>query len=114
MSYRRPGFKTRLHLYLPIKKTNKSKLCVELQNIDGLVEEDVERFEKLMCKRMEVMADLERILKAEEIFWYQNAKCKWLLEGNENMSFFSQGGKWEETKKYNFRSCDWRGRSDEF
>lgn len=34
------------------------------------------------------MADMEQILKAEEMFWHQKAKCKWLKEGYENMRFF--------------------------
>lgn len=47
---------------------NKIKLGLELQRIDGLLEEMEGSSEELMSKIMEVMANMGRLLIAEEIF----------------------------------------------
>lgn len=52
------------------------------------MEEENGKNKEFMCKRIEVLVEFERTLKAEEIFWHQKTKCKWIREGDGNMSFF--------------------------
>lgn len=49
-------------------KDSKNKLHAELQLIDGLMEEEDARIEVMVIKRREVISDLERTLKAGEVF----------------------------------------------
>lgn len=34
--------------------------------------------DELVSRRREALGELKQVVKAEEIFWYQKAKCKWL------------------------------------
>lgn len=70
-----------------LKDTNE-RLCQELQSIDGLVEDDGDNLDDLRFRRTNVMAEMEGVLKAEEMFWYKKAKCKWLSERDGNTKFF--------------------------
>lgn len=69
-------------------KENKHKLSVELQSIDSRLEEIDSDSEELRGHNKEVMAEMEMTSKAEEMYWHQKVKCKWLKEGDENTSFF--------------------------
>lgn len=42
----------------------------------------------MMDKKNEFLANLDVILKCEDIHWGQKAKCKWLQQGDENTTFF--------------------------
>lgn len=71
---------------------NKDRLLSELQLVDSLMERDDNRPKDLNCQRKTVMAELERVLNAEECFWCQKSKCKWLKEGYENSKILPQIG----------------------
>lgn len=67
-------------------KVNKNKLCNELQYIDGCIEEEDGWNGEISHKSREVMTNLERTLKAKD--WHQQAKYKWIREGDGITSFF--------------------------
>ncbi|RLN08590.1 hypothetical protein C2845_PM11G03480 [Panicum miliaceum] len=45
---------------------------------------------------------LAQLLREEEIKWFQRAKTKELLEGDDNTKFFSDGGQWKKKENKNF------------
>lgn len=51
-----------------------------------------------MVKKKELLAQLDELLKCEEIYWSQKTKCKWLKECDENTKFFhrmASGKNWK-------------------
>lgn len=43
---------------------------------------------QLVEKKKRLEGDMESILRREDIFWSQKAKCKWLKEGDGNTKYF--------------------------
>lgn len=56
---------------------------LEMQCFDGLG-----LAENLLASRSSLMAELESLLRYEEVLWKQNAKYKWIKEGDEITRFF--------------------------
>lgn len=65
---------------------NMKWLWSELQIIDGAMEDEGGRSDVLVSRRREVLREFEQVIKAEEIFSHQKAKCKWLKKGDGNTS----------------------------
>lgn len=53
---------------------NKEKFGNKLQCIDSLLEGEDWKLEDLRSERREVLPEMERVLKAEEIFWASKSK----------------------------------------
>lgn len=84
-------------------KEKKDSIWKEVEFIDKKIEEDGQVDSQLKIRWDQLMADMESVLRWEDIFWSQKAKCKWLKEGNGNTNYFhrvANGRKRKNTISY--------------
>lgn len=64
--------------------------CGRIQSIDKKLFDDSDGFlpSDMVEMRKDLLANMEFILRCEDIHWNQKAKCKWIKEGNKNTKFF--------------------------
>lgn len=66
------------------------------------------RDEDLVNRRREALIEFEKVIKEEEVFWYQKAKCKWLKDGDGNTKFFHKVANRRKRKK-SYLVLEWMG-----
>ena len=66
----------------------KADLWKNIQTLDTKMEEDGYQPLEMIDKRKELLANIEYILRCEDIHQSQKAKCQWIKEGDGNTKFF--------------------------
>lgn len=69
-------------------RRNKDSLWNEIGYLDHKLEEDGCLFPYLKDKKNQILREIESILRREDTFWSQKAKCKWLKDGDGNTKYF--------------------------
>lgn len=68
--------------------SNKDKIRDEISKLDKQYLDDQGLPVDLLFRRKALMAELEFVLRYEEVYWKRNAKYKWIKEGDGNSKFF--------------------------
>lgn len=69
-------------------KENKDSLWNEMGYLDCKLEEDGCLSPPLKDRKNQISGEMESIIRREDIFWSQKAKCKLLKEGGGNTKYF--------------------------
>lgn len=70
----------------------KKLICDDIRILDNKLNEDGVLMPDLEIKKKDLLANMEVILRFEDIHWTQKTKCKWIKKGDGNTIFFPQGG----------------------
>ena len=73
-------------------------LNMELKEEEGLLPSH------LMERKTFIQTELLRLVAEEELYWHKRSNSKWLLEGDNNTSFFHRVANGKKRKKYDLQS----------